>query len=138
MEAHENRKQAQLLEAEKFAKSELENDPTGHDWWHIHRVAQMTERLAREEGADMFICRVSALLHDVADEKLNDSKEAGLRKVTDWLKEHSFSDEDRAHIMDIIATMSYNAGTNPPMRTIEGKVVQDAESARCDWGHCNC
>jgi len=29
--------------------------------------------------------------------------------------------------MDIISTMSYNAGTNPPMHTLEGKVVQDAD-----------
>jgi len=29
--------------------------------------------------------------------------------------------------MEIISTMSYNAGANPPMRTLEGKVVQDAD-----------
>ncbi|WP_347272226.1 hypothetical protein [Paenibacillus sp. N3/727] len=32
-----------------------------------------------------------------------------------------------AEIMKIISTMSYNGGENPPMESIEGKVVQDAD-----------
>ena len=113
--------------AEQFARSELENDSTGHDWWHIYRVVQMAKRLAAIEGANSFICVVAALLHDVADEKLNDSKESGLRKVSDWLDNQPLDEADRQHIIEIISTMSYNAGSNPPMRTIEGKVVQDAD-----------
>ncbi|QMV42369.1 HD domain-containing protein [Cohnella cholangitidis] len=120
--------QAEIVSAaERFCKAELENDPTGHDWWHIHRVVQLADRLAREEGADCFICAMAALLHDIADEKLNDSKESGLRKVKDWLEEQPMAEEDRLHIMEIISTMSYNAGANPPMRTLEGKAVQDAD-----------
>ncbi|GLX70282.1 phosphohydrolase [Paenibacillus glycanilyticus] len=113
--------------AEQFSRSEMEKDASGHDWWHIHRVVQMARRIAREEGADAFICTIAALLHDVADEKLNPSKEAGLHKVQSWLDTHLADDDARAHVMDIISNMSYNAGTNPPMRTLEGKVVQDAD-----------
>ncbi|MFD0712814.1 HD domain-containing protein [Paenibacillus sp. GCM10027626] len=116
-----------IARTEQFVKSELGNDPTGHDWWHIHRVVRTAERLAREEKADLFICTMAALLHDVADEKLNVSKEAGLQKVSDWLAALSLDDDERQHLMEIISTMSYNAGTNPPMRTPEGKVVQDAD-----------
>ncbi|MBW7453216.1 HD domain-containing protein [Paenibacillus sepulcri] len=124
----DQQEQVQVIEAaERFAKMALENDPTGHDWWHIYRVVNMAGRLAREEGADRFICVLTALLHDVADEKLNESKEAGLRKVSDWLESQPLSTVDREHVMEIISTMSYNAGTNPPMRTLEGKVVQDAD-----------
>jgi len=123
----EGQRQRLLEEAERFARAELENDPSGHDWWHIHRVVRMTERLAQEEGADPFICKAAALLHDVADEKLNESKESGLRKVSDWLDRQPFDEESRKHILDIVSTLSYNAGANPPMRTLEGKVVQDAD-----------
>lgn len=121
-----NREQV-INAAEQYARSELGQDPTGHDWWHIHRVVQMAERLASEEGADSFICIIAALLHDVADEKLNETKESGLRKVNDWLREHPLIEAERNHIMEIISTMSYNAGANPPMRTLEGQVVQDAD-----------
>lgn len=116
-----------IIAAEQFAKSELEHDSTGHDWWHVHRVVQMARRLAANEGADAFICAVAALLHDVADEKLNESKEAGIQKVRNWLDGQPMEEESRNHIIEIISTMSYNAGANPPMRTIEGKVVQDAD-----------
>ncbi|RAP73451.1 HD domain-containing protein [Paenibacillus montanisoli] len=118
----------QVVEAaERFARAELESDATGHDWWHVHRVVRMAERLAKQEGADTAICIIAALLHDVADEKLNESKESGLRKVSDWLAGQPLSEAERAHIMEIIATMSFNGGANPPMRTLEGQVVQDAD-----------
>ncbi|MGU3473662.1 HD domain-containing protein [Paenibacillus sp. D51F] len=116
-----------LNEAESFAKSELGGDLTGHDWWHVHRVAKMADRLASLEGADRFVSVLAALLHDVVDEKLNESKESGLRKVEDWLEVQLVQERDRVHVMEIISTMSYNAGANPPMRTIEGQVVQDAD-----------
>lgn len=127
MDPLQNKRDEIISAAERFCRSELENDPTGHDWWHIHRVVQMANRLAYEEGANSFICTISALLHDVADEKLNDSKESGLRKVREWLEGQPMTDEELQHIMEIISTMSYNAGANPPMRTMEGKVVQDAD-----------
>ncbi|BBH19552.1 phosphohydrolase [Paenibacillus baekrokdamisoli] len=129
MEHRPNEYEQQLIldAAEAFVKEELGNDPSGHDWWHIHRVVQMTKRLAQEEGADPFVSILAALLHDVADEKLNESKETGLLKVSSWLETHPLGENDRLHIMEIISTMSYNAGTNPAMRTLEGKVVQDAD-----------
>ncbi|QHT58846.1 HD domain-containing protein [Paenibacillus lycopersici] len=116
-----------LAAAEQYARYELGGDVTGHDWWHIHRVVRMANHLAEREGADRFVCSLAALLHDVADEKLNDSKESGLRKVRDWLDARPISGEDRAHVMDIIANMSFGGGANPPMRTLEGQVVQDAD-----------
>jgi uncharacterized protein len=119
--------EAVISAAERFCRLELENDPTGHDWWHVHRVVEMTKRLAYEEKANSFICIIAALLHDVADEKLNDSKESGLRKVSDWLEGQAIAEGDRKHIIEIISTLSYNAGANPPMRSLEGRVVQDAD-----------
>lgn len=126
MEASDTQDQI-IRAAEQYVKSVLEHDLSGHDWWHINRVTQMAVRLAFSEGADPFICTIASLLHDVADEKLNESKESGLQKVSDWLKGQSLEEEKRQHIIEIISTMSYNAGTNPPMRTLEGKVVQDAD-----------
>ena len=113
--------------AENFAKQQLELDTSGHDWWHVHRVRQLAIQLAREENANLFICELSALLHDVADEKLNESKEAGLLKVQNWLDHVGADPITIQHVMTIISTMSYNGGKNPPMETIEGMVVQDAD-----------
>lgn len=113
--------------AEKFVKKELEFDPSGHDWWHIDRVRRLAVDIAKSEKADSFICELSALLHDVADEKLNVSKQAGIDKVSNWLLNHIEDWKLIDSVMTIITTMSYNGGNNPPMETIEGQIVQDAD-----------
>ncbi|KEO80339.1 MULTISPECIES: HD domain-containing protein [Paenibacillus] len=116
-----------IQKAEPFVQQQLEHDHSGHDWWHIDRVRKLSLKIAAKEGADSFICELAALLHDVADEKLNDSKQAGLDKVEQWLLLHVSDLDIIAHVMTIIATMSYNGGQNPPMETLEGQVVQDAD-----------
>lgn len=123
----ETNREAILEQARIYVRQELERDSSGHDWWHIVRVAGMAKRLAAGERADVFVCELAATLHDVADEKLNPSKEAGLRKVESWLESAAVRPEDRMHVMDIISTMSYGGGQGKPMRTPEGRVVQDAD-----------
>lgn len=113
--------------AEKFVKQQLEFDPSGHDWWHIQRVRKLAVELAKAEHANIFVCELAALLHDVADEKLNVSKEAGLSKVLLWLANHDVEHRITEKVMTIISTMSYNGGKNPPMESLEGKIVQDAD-----------
>jgi uncharacterized protein len=116
-----------IQKAEQFVQQQLEHDHSGHDWWHIDRVRKLALDIAAKEGADPFICELAALLHDVADEKLNDSKQAGLDKVEHWLRLHVGDPAVIAQVMTIIATMSYNGGQNPPMETLEGRIVQDAD-----------
>lgn len=116
-----------IAKAEEFVKEQLGQDTTGHDWWHTHRVRNTACEIAKIEHADVFICTMAALLHDVADEKLNPSKEAGLQKVHTWLTDNLADKEQIHHIMLIIETMSFSGGGGQPMQTLEGQVVQDAD-----------
>jgi uncharacterized protein len=116
-----------IVQARAFVKQELSLDSSGHDWWHIYRVTNTALEIARHENADLFVCELAALLHDIADEKLNASKEAGLEKVKNWLEENQVPEVVATHVLEIISTMSYNGGHNQPMKTLEGKVVQDAD-----------
>lgn len=123
-----NNKNKNLIElAEEFVKQELEFDPSGHDWWHCNRVRKLALEIAKNEKADCFICELAALLHDIADEKLNESKQAGLDKVRNWMKQNIDDNECIDKVMTIISSMSYNGGRNKPMETIEGQIVQDAD-----------
>ncbi|TVY08453.1 HD domain-containing protein [Paenibacillus cremeus] len=124
---NETSREAILEQARQWVRKELERDSSGHDWWHIARVTKMAKRLAAGEEADLYVCELAALLHDIADEKLNPSKEAGLQKVETWLEQARVTQEDRTHIMDIISTMSFSGGQGKPMSTLEGRVVQDAD-----------
>ncbi|QUL56890.1 HD domain-containing protein [Paenibacillus tritici] len=116
-----------ITAAENFAKEQLGQDTTGHDWFHTDRVRNTAALIAGMEGANVVICSIAALLHDVADEKLNPSKEAGLLKVQTWLAAHLPDEAACEQIMEIIETMSFSGGRGAPMSTLEGQIVQDAD-----------
>lgn len=120
--------QSMIIEkAMEFVQTELEHESSGHDWYHIYRVTQTAKAIAQEESADLFVCELAALLHDIADPKLNISEEVGLSKVKYWLEDNNVPVDASNHVMQIISTMSYKGGGKPPMSTLEGQVVQDAD-----------
>ena len=120
-------KQEQIEKTITFVKNILEKDASGHDWYHIERVHKLAIALFEKEGGNRFVIEMAALLHDVADEKLNESEEVGMKKVTDWLDLLGVSKEDEQHIVYIIANMSYKGGHGGIVETLEGKIVQDAD-----------
>ncbi|MEJ8302399.1 HD domain-containing protein [Saccharibacillus sacchari] len=121
-------RQANILQAAAaLAKSELEHEGSGHDWWHIYRVTELAKRIAAAEQANLFICELAALLHDLADEKLVEDPEAGLKRTESWMLENAVTAEETAHVMEIISTLSFKGGAGKPMTTLEGAVVQDAD-----------
>ena len=122
-------KKAILEAAENFVKEKLAADSSGHDWWHIYRVTKSAEKIAQMESANEFICTLAALLHDLADEKLIGigNEAAGLTKIGEWLRQHGVAEDDITHVIEIIGTMSFNGGNQSAMKTLEGKIVQDAD-----------
>lgn len=116
-----------IQQAQQFARSVLGQDSSGHDWWHVQRVTRIARILAYLEGANAYICELSAWLHDVADEKLNESKEAGYERVQHWLQQAGVEASDQENVLEIISTMSFSGGTGSTMRSLEGQIVQDAD-----------
>ncbi len=120
--------QEQLLhDAEVWVRAELAGDGSGHDWWHIARVRALARTIAEYEGADSFICELAALLHDLADAKIAGDEETGKARVREWLVAHGADAPTIEHVMEIIATMSFAGGAKPALRTLEGRIVQDAD-----------
>ncbi|MDO4431889.1 MAG: HD domain-containing protein [Aerococcaceae bacterium] len=117
-----------LEQARSYAYQTLHEESSGHDWWHIVRVTNTALEIARQENANLFICELAALLHDVADAKLNESEAAGLQKVSQWLDAHQVALDDAKHVLHIIANMSFKGGHHlaEPL-TLEGQIVQDAD-----------
>ena len=110
-------------------RSLLEGESSGHDWWHIDRVRRNALNVAREEGADLFIVELAALLHDIADWKFHGGDDtAGPRAAREWLTQRDVDSSTIDHVCEIIATISYKgAGVSTEMRTLEGKCVQDGD-----------
>ncbi len=115
--------------AAAYAKQSLQGEGTGHDWWHVYRVWKTAGRIAQEEGADLFVVQLAALLHDIADWKFRDGDEsAGPQEARRWLEETGVDESVIGRVCEIIAGISFKgAGVETPMRTKEGMVVQDAD-----------
>ncbi len=119
-----------INETEEYVYQLLKDDASGHDWWHIDRVRNLTKSIAQKEkgNIDLFVCEMAALLHDVADGKLNKTEAEGEKKVRNWLSRYSLTGKEIEEIMGIILHMSYKGGTNKvALSSIEGKIVQDAD-----------
>ncbi|WP_347550874.1 HD domain-containing protein [Pseudalkalibacillus hwajinpoensis] len=114
-----------IEEISTYVKSKLEKEGSGHDWHHIERVVKHARQVATAEGANLFVCEVAALVHDLADDKIVASEAEGLEEVKELLKD--LEPSDREHIMEIITTISFKGGNRPPVTTLEAKVVQDAD-----------
>jgi uncharacterized protein len=112
-----------------YVRDRLSGEATGHDWWHIERVRVLARRLAREEGADLFVVELAALLHDIADWKFHDGDlQAGARQAADWLDSCGVDCAVIDQVSEIVRTLSFKGAEVPtPMATLEGKVVQDAD-----------
>lgn len=118
-----------LTKTTAYVKQTLENEGSGHDWWHIHRVLQNARLIGKTEKVDMFVVELAALLHDIADWKMHDGdQEIGAKTARKWLKSLDVDTETIDHVYEIIATSSYKgAHVTDHMSTREGEVVQDAD-----------
>lgn len=113
---------------EKFVQKQLGTDATGHDWFHVDRVRKNALYICNQEKkGDPFIIELAALLHDIPDEKLNETIEKGQEKLALFLQTLQISNEQRNKIKEIINTISYKGGNGPVLSSIEAKIVQDAD-----------
>ena len=122
-------KQAIIKQVAIVVRQKLEDEGSGHDWWHIYRVWKMAQHIGREESTDMFVVELTALLHDIADWKFHDGDDmVGPRVARQVLSEHSVPEDVINHVCEIISTMAFKgAGVKGEIRTLEGQVVQDAD-----------
>ena len=107
----------------------LSGEGSGHDWFHVERVRNVATQIARNEGANLFVVELAALLHDVADWKFaGGDHDAGPRAAREWLASLRVAQPTIDHVTSIISDLSFKgAGVETPMKTIEGRCVQDAD-----------
>ncbi|RKJ50401.1 HD domain-containing protein [Butyricicoccus sp. 1XD8-22] len=95
-----------------------------HDFAHIERVIQNAEAILESEPtADRETVLVAVLLHDVSDKKYTDNKNL----ENQLLDELPLSLEQQQQIREIIESVSFNGGNEKPAKTLEAKIVRDAD-----------
>jgi uncharacterized protein len=113
----------------QFAASQPGADP-GHGLIHLERVVTTALRLAAEEGARTEVVLPAAWLHDcvhVAKDSPDRARASGLaaEHAAGFLVSAGYPGQWLPDIRHAIEAHSYSAGIPP--RTIEAKVVQDAD-----------
>ena len=78
---------------------------------------------------NIFIIGLSALLHDIDDYKTkNYNKDNPFQNLDSFIKENKITNEnDIKLIKEIISEVSFKAGETKTPKTLEGKIVQDAD-----------
>lgn len=113
----------------KYAEEKLKGESSGHDWWHVYRVWKMAKNIGQKENADMFIVELAALLHDIADYKMYGGDDTVGQKVArEWMEKQKVDEKTISHVCEIIKEASFKgARVDTKIKTIEGKIVQDAD-----------
>jgi len=113
----------------KEVEKRMSGEGTGHDWWHVYRVWQMAKNIGKKEEADFFVIELSALLHDIADWKFNGGNfGTGPKEAAKLLSKFQVDEETIERVADIVRNISFKgAGEENKIKTLEGKVVQDAD-----------
>lgn len=122
-------KQKIIEKTTDHVKGLLSGEGSGHDWWHIVRVWNNAKNISQFEKVDTFVVELAALLHDIADWKFNNGDEnVGAIKARKWLDSLKVDKKTIDHVCEIIANSSYKgAKVKSKIKTLEGKVVQDAD-----------
>ena len=108
---------------------QFDGEATGHDWYHISRVVNLSRYIQSKEGGNLEVIELAALLHDISDHKFNGGKLDEGGKVAHSLLLELGADEKLAdEVKYIVDNVSYKgANTTVEMETLEGKIVQDAD-----------
>ena len=128
-----------INKAKKYIEEIFKEDSSGHDIEHSLRVYKNALEISssimkqQENNNDLklniFIIGLSALLHDVDDYKIkNYNKDNPFQNLDIFLKENNINnEEDIKLIKEIISEVSFKAGETQTPKSLEGKIVQDAD-----------
>ena len=114
-----------LNQALAYVEQIFAGDSGGHDYFHTLRVYRTALRIAQEEGADVRVVSLAALLHDVDDRKLSPETAANKDNARKFLSDNGVSPEETERIIHIIQNISFGDSAVPD--SLEGECVQDAD-----------
>ncbi len=121
-----------LVESVKKSAQRLLNGArSSHDWDHTLRVCKLCERIGPEEGADMVVLRIAALLHDIGRGSQDMAKgaichaEQGARMAGPVVSELPLAPERRENILHCIRSHRFRGDNRP--ETTEARVLFDAD-----------
>lgn len=114
-----------IEQCENLVKEVYMHFDASHDFQHIERVRKNAFDIADSEpSANREIIELAVLLHDVSDPKYSTEEKLEEERI---IKQLNLSDEKIAHVKEVIKAVSFSGGHEVEAKTIEAKVVRDAD-----------
>lgn len=123
-------KSLRLLErTREYAKHFFEREGT-HGFSHVERVFNLCMHIGKEEGADLEILGLAALLHDIARPlesagRVEDHAVEGARIARHFLRSLGYPEERIEAVAHAIEAHRFSRGPEP--QTLEAKILSDAD-----------
>ncbi|MAG08599.1 hypothetical protein CMO89_03935 [Candidatus Woesearchaeota archaeon] len=116
----------QYKKIEEFALDKVSKLDYNHDHTHVIRTIKFVEILAKKENADVEVCRVAALLHDIGQSVERENHEERSTKMTrEFLSSMNLPNDFVENVCHAIRCHQTSYVKNA--KTIEAKVVYDAD-----------
>lgn len=121
---------------EEYVRNEMNELDGSHDFHHIQRVRAMALKIAQiEQGVDLEIVQLAALLHDIDDWKYRKEGAKSQFKVREWLTSQNYDHVKLEKVFEIVEGIGFKSeiGTDSVKmsemmeRLPELAVVQDAD-----------
>lgn len=114
----------------QYAKEKLGGDRSGHDFYHVERVAKLAKKIALQEGcSNTELIEAVSYLHDVLDDKVFRDVLAEKEHLKTFLKNLNFGSENTSELLYIIENLSFSKEIESGKAdlSLEGQIVQDAD-----------
>lgn len=106
-------------------KEKLNNEPSGHDFLHALRVLSNVDLILTNENVDIDVIKTSAIVHDLIDDKLDDTFKMSENEMDQLLHDCGLLPNQIKHVQTIIRSISYRK--HQTLDSLEAKIVQDAD-----------
>jgi len=119
--------QSTIKKIKAIIKKTLDNESTGHGYWHSYRVAKSALSIGKQEKGNLQILELAAWLHDIAvpqgrkNHHLN-----GVKQGSKILKDLNVPPNIIIPVKNCILKHRYSR--KYPLNTIEEKILQDADN----------
>lgn len=100
-------------------------DYSGHDYLHTSRVLSNAVALHTDEGGDLYIIELAAILHDFDDVKISPETSSGMKNAERMLRIIGEDENTVKIVKNIIESVAFSKHCDA--QSIEAKIVQDAD-----------
>lgn len=118
-----------VVKVSEIVEKQFKENSADHDWFHIQRVFNLATYIQKNEGGNLEIIQISALLHDVSDHKLNGGVRNDNGRVAKLLLDSLDAPEFIvSQVVSLVDAVSFKgANVEDESGSLELDIVRDAD-----------